>query len=140
MATHPSSQIYAPEGPGKHMRAVLEGTEEAINEHELEQKLMWEYYKQQQEQRSADVSADQFFQNNDVQTEAYQMWEDHGLRKAYRALADEQRPAPTVPEEKTRPADGTDEDEGRDLSDETPFVPDLSLDDVLRRRAEAQAR
>ena len=140
MATHPQSQIYAPEGPGKHMYDVLIGNEEPANEHELEQQLMWTYYKKQQEQREKEVTAQQFMQDNEVQTDAYQMWEDHGLRKAYRALVDEKRPNPTIPAEKTRPADGTDEDEGREPAESDPFVPELSLEDVLRRRAEAQAR
>lgn len=135
MATHPNQKLYAPE-QNSDARLIFSGEQEPGNEYELQQQLLWQYYKQQQEQRGKEVSLDLYIKNNALQREAYQMWEDHGLEKAFRALVNEQRPAPTISAEKTQPADGADERE----EDETLFVPDISLEDVLRRRAQAQAR
>ncbi|MEX1026642.1 MAG: hypothetical protein WD049_01355 [Candidatus Paceibacterota bacterium] len=129
------SQLFNSDDLNARAREVLEGNKEAQNEYDLHLKLMWEYYRTYKQQRGEDVDLTEFFAQKELQEEAFDAWNEHGLQLAFQGLANDQRPAVTAEQdEKVRPADGTVAE-----TDTPTFLPTVTLDDVLKRRAEIQA-
>jgi len=140
MSTNINSKLFSSKGSEDHLDAVLNDEIDPADEYELQIKLIWQYFKQQQEQRGDPVVLESFLESEELQGEAYRMWEEQGLQTAFRFLIGEHQAGSLIREGKTKPADGTDEDEGHEeKEDSDSFVPDISLDDVLERRAQRQS-
>ncbi|MEX0930255.1 MAG: hypothetical protein WDZ79_01110 [Candidatus Paceibacterota bacterium] len=129
------SQLFGSAKFSERFGKILREDEEIRNEYELHLRLMWEYFATYKRQRGEDVSLDEFLERKDLQEEAFDIWNEHGLQLAFQGLANDQRPP--LPEEKSgkmRPADGEVAED-----DKADFLPSITLDDVLKRRAEIQA-
>ena len=132
------AKLYTPEGASEDLTSVLEHQREPQNEYELQEQFIWEYYKQYRQQRQNPITVEEYLNNSEAREEAHDIWVNQGLDVAFRSLVNEHRPDSTEEDTtKTRPTDEP-EEENLDLSSEG-FVPDVSLDDVMRRRAEHQA-
>jgi len=131
-----TQELYKGGGPSEHTQKVLTGERAPSNEYELQERLKWQYY-QEQNPNNEDLTVEVYLHDADHQQQAHEIWVEHGMENAFRSLLDERRKETSdaeAGEEKTAP---TDEPSGDDLSADQ-YVPGISLDDVMRRRAERQ--
>jgi hypothetical protein len=117
---------------------VLTGEKSPANEYELQERLKWQYYAEQNPQ-SDDLDIDAYISDPQHQRDAHDIWIEHGMENAFRSVLAQRREEDeqdTDGEKKTAPSDEPAEDE--EISSTQQYVPGISLDDVMRRRAERQ--
>jgi len=133
-----SQELYKSDGPSDHTAQVLNGETTPANEYELQERLKWQYYKEQNPDHKK-LTVETYLHGPDHQQQAHDIWVEHGMENAFRSLLEVRRAEAGQNDdggdEKTAP---TDEPEDDDLSS-GQYVPGISLDDVMRRRAERQA-
>lgn len=137
--TSAQGELYSSEGPGEHTRSVLAGEKAPANEYELQERLKWQYYADQRPQ-DEELEVDTYIHDPERQREAHDIWIEHGMENAFRSLIAQRREKEKGEQqgegaEKTAPSDEPPKDEKITAEQ---YVPGISLDDVMRRRAERQ--
>ncbi|MEX0672569.1 MAG: hypothetical protein WDZ82_01565 [Candidatus Paceibacterota bacterium] len=134
--TDTTSKLFSSDDINEHTRNVLAGEEEPQNEYDRHFQLMWEYFQTYKQQRGEEIDLAEFLDRKELQGEAFDIWNEHGLELAFQGLLSDQRPGKDEEdgEVKTQPDDGTVSE-----TSAPAFVPSITLDDILRRRADIQA-